>query len=80
LFTSEIVTQSNEVVFIRCADASCEASFNFAMVGASMGFRQENLPRWSEIVNPTRELLRSFIVQVGSHTAQQPPSTSSSSR
>ncbi|MDP2015593.1 hypothetical protein [Hydrogenophaga sp.] len=74
-FSPISITDPEQVIFMRCADASCDASFNFAGRGASMGFRQEQLSRWPDIINPTRKLLHSFIVRdVSGNTSSPPPS------
>lgn len=62
-FSPLSITDPERVVYISCADASCDTNFNFAGRGASMGFRQDKLNRWQDIVNPARELLHSFIVR-----------------
>lgn len=62
-FSPPSITDPERVVFIRCADASCHSSFDFSGLGATMNFRQEQLSRWPEIINPAREMLHSFIVR-----------------
>lgn len=77
-FSPRSITDPEQVIFISCADASCDANFNFAGRGASMGFRQEQLSRWPAIVNPARELLHSFIVRdVPSNASPPSPATPS---
>ena len=64
-FSPAVMTDPEMVVYISCADASCEASFDFAGIGGSVGFRQDLLSRWTDIVNPIREMLRGFISSEG---------------
>jgi hypothetical protein len=74
-FSPLSITDPERIIFIRCADSFCHSSFDFAGRGASMNFRQEQLSRWAEIINPARELLHSFIVrEVPSNTASPTPS------
>lgn len=80
-FSPLSITDPEKVIFIRCADASCHASFDFSGTGAAMSFRQDRLNRWPEIIGPARELLHSFIVRdvpgdaSSSHPAAMAPSS-----
>lgn len=79
-FSPLSITDPERVVYISCADASCHVNFNLAGRGASMSFRQEQLSRWPEIVNPARELLHSFIVREVPITTSSPSPATSPSR
>jgi hypothetical protein len=67
-FSPPTVTNSDEVVFIECHSptADCSVSFDLERQGISTQFGYEKLARWTEIVTPTRDLIRSFIVRAES--------------
>jgi hypothetical protein len=71
---------SESVVSISCLQNTCNTSFDFEDVGATITIPGNQLARWSEIVNPIRDLLRSFIVREISNSRSQPPSAASSPR
>ena len=71
-FSPRSITDPERVVFFRCADTSCHASFDFSGRGATMRFGQDQLGRWPDIVNPARELLHSFIVRDTSSNSSPP--------
>jgi hypothetical protein len=64
-FSPAAVTNADEVVFIECRSTqnNCRVNFDFERHGISTDFDHAKVPRWAEIVNPTRELVRSFIVR-----------------
>ena len=71
LFSPAEVTDEDQVVFIRCIRLSCGVGLDFEGIGASVSFDYEQLDQWPELVNPARELLRSFIVRDISSTTPQ---------
>lgn len=64
-FSPSSVTSADEIVFIECSSVTrnCEADFDLGRHGMNMNFNQDQLARWAEIVGPTRDLIRSFIVR-----------------
>jgi hypothetical protein len=70
------MTNAEQVVAVHCMGTGCGVGFDVIDgVGASLNIRPDKLDRWPEIVNPTRELLRSFIVPgVPSNTSPPSPS------
>jgi hypothetical protein len=82
-FSPLSITDPEEVVYINCTPTGCFVNFTFdGREGANFHLRNEHLARWPEIVNPIRELLRSFIVRdVPGNASPLPASpTTSSSR
>lgn len=75
-FSPLAVTNAAEVVAVHCMGTGCGVGFEVVDgIGASLNIRPGTLDRWPEIVNPTRELLRSFILHdVPSNTSPPPPS------
>lgn len=63
-FSPLTVTEDDEVVSINCATTRCWSSFGVVDgIGASLSFSHDKLERWRELINPTRELLGSFVVR-----------------
>lgn len=79
-FSPLSIRESDHVVSISCLQSTCNTSFDVEEVGATLYIRGSDLARWPEIVNPARELLRSFIVRDVPGSTSQPPSATSSSR
>lgn len=57
------ITNDEEGVAIECMSAGCWAHFSISAVSMSMAINHKDIPRWKEIVEPARGLVRSFIVQ-----------------
>jgi hypothetical protein len=74
------IEESERVVSINCLQDTCNTSFDFEDIGATLYIRGPKLERWPEIVNPTRELLRSFIVRDALSNTWSPSPASPSSR
>lgn len=77
------VAEADEVVSIHCATTRCWANFGITDgLGANITFVHDKLGRWPEIIDPTRELLYSFITSEvpSSQSLQMPSSAKTSSR
>lgn len=59
-----------EGVGIDCSSMSCTTSFSIAGRGVTISVLYADIARWKEIVEPARELARSFIID---QTSQQNP-------
>lgn len=81
-FSPLSITDPEEVVYINCTPTGCFVNFTFdGAEGANFHIRNEHLARWPELVDPTKELLRSFIVRdTPSNTASPTPSQATPSR
>ena len=79
-FSPLSIADPEKVVHINCTPTGCFVNFTFdGSEGANFHFRSEHLTRWPELVNPNRELLRSFIVpDERGKTAVPPPATPTS--
>lgn len=75
------VTEADQVVIVRCSESGCRFGLEVIDgIGASLHVSSDHLPRWPEIVNPARELLRSFIVRDASSKSSSPSPAISASR
>lgn len=71
-FSRLSIDDSEHVVSISCLQNTCNTSFDFAEIGATLHIRGDKLDRWPDIVNPTRDLLHSFIVRDTSSRSSPP--------
>jgi len=56
------VLADDEGVHVECMSTGCKAYFSSAGRGLSIGLSHADVPRWSDYVEPARDLIRSFVV------------------
>jgi hypothetical protein len=66
------IKNDDDGVAMDCDPTGCQAYFSVAGRGLRIGFAEKDIPRWKEIVEPARQLVRSFIMP---ETSLIPPET-----
>lgn len=55
------VNKDDEGVAIRCMSTGCKAYFSVAGCGVSMGISHKDIENWPAVIEPARNLIKSFI-------------------
>jgi hypothetical protein len=79
-YFTPVGTPEDQAIYVHdCNPVSCDSNISVNGLSIRFGIPIELLPRWREIVKPTQELLRSFLIKPESAPISSPALASSAS-